>query len=358
MQYDYTHDTAGSATARWLRLTRSGDALTGYDSTDGRRWTEIGTAHLAMPATVQIGLFATSPQYTLISQSFGGTSSKGGPSVASGHFTGIDVQGGSGTWTGTAVPADQGGGPGGPQVGYQRTEDGFTVTGSGDIAPLAAGLGNGHTVADSLVGAFAGLIAMIVVATMFVTAEYRRGLIRTTFTASPRRGRVLAAKSIVAGSVGFCVGLVAAAIAVPLISAVVRSKGIYSYPLPFATDVRIVVGIAAVLAVVAVLAVAVGTVLRHSAGAVTTVIVVLVLPYLLSVASPLPEAAGDWLLRITPAAALAVEQATPAYPQVTSIYNPAGGYFPLPPGAGFLVLCGYTAAALAIATMLVRRRDA
>ena len=65
-------------------------------------------------------------------------------------------------------------------------------------------------------GAFAGLIAVVVVAAMFITAEYRRGLIRTTLAASPRRGRVLAAKAIVIGSVTFVAGLAAAAVAVPL----------------------------------------------------------------------------------------------------------------------------------------------
>ena len=45
MQYDYTHDTAGpGASARWLRLTRSGTALTGYASADGTHWTRIGSA--------------------------------------------------------------------------------------------------------------------------------------------------------------------------------------------------------------------------------------------------------------------------------------------------------------------------
>ena len=51
---------------------------------------------------------------------------------------------------------------------------------------------------------------------MFITAEYRRGLIRTTLAASPRRGRVLAAKAVVLGAVTFVAGLVAAAVAVPL----------------------------------------------------------------------------------------------------------------------------------------------
>ena len=36
MQHDYVHDVAGSATgASWLRLTRSGSTITGYESADG-----------------------------------------------------------------------------------------------------------------------------------------------------------------------------------------------------------------------------------------------------------------------------------------------------------------------------------
>src|ERR1700730_2986288 len=79
MQDNYTHDTAGQpgavspASPRWLRLTRSGDTITGYDSADGTNWTQVGTVHLAgLPSTVQAGLFAASPAYAAISQSFGG----------------------------------------------------------------------------------------------------------------------------------------------------------------------------------------------------------------------------------------------------------------------------------------------
>ncbi len=70
MRYNYTHDSpglagaAGSSSPRWLRLTRTGDVITGYDSADGAHWTEIGTARLAgLPRTVLIGLFVTSPVY-------------------------------------------------------------------------------------------------------------------------------------------------------------------------------------------------------------------------------------------------------------------------------------------------------
>ena len=72
MQYDYTQDAAGlpgavtAASPRWLRLTRAGDTVTGYDSADGRHWTLVGTATLpGLSSTVQAGLFATSPAYNV-----------------------------------------------------------------------------------------------------------------------------------------------------------------------------------------------------------------------------------------------------------------------------------------------------
>nr|BFE79102.1 hypothetical protein GCM10020093_017030 [Planobispora longispora] len=70
-----------------------------------------------------------------------------------------------------------------------------------------------------------GLIAVIVVAVTFMTAEYRRGLIRTTLLASPRRGRVPAAKAVVIGAAAFAAGLVAAGVTVPLGTRLLREGG-------------------------------------------------------------------------------------------------------------------------------------
>jgi ABC-type transport system involved in multi-copper enzyme maturation permease subunit len=82
-----------------------------------------------------------------------------------------------------------------------------------------------------------------------------------------------------------------------------------------------------------------------------------VVPYLLAITA-LPAGAADWVLRITPAAAIAVEQSIPAYPQVTAAYTPMYGYYPLAPWAGFAVLCAWTVATLALAAFLLHRRDA
>jgi ABC-type transport system involved in multi-copper enzyme maturation permease subunit len=366
-QYDYTQDLAGlpgrvsAASPRWLRLTRSGDMITGYDSADGRHWVKLGAARLAgLPATAQAGLFATSPQYMKVTSGFGGSSSRGGPSLATGAFDHVSLSGGQpdGRWAGQDIGAS---GPvySGRQVGFGQAGERFTVTGSGDIAPVVPGTGAGPsgTIEDHLAGVFAGLIAVVVIAALFVTAEYRRGLIRTTLAASPRRGRVLAAKAVVLGLAAFAAGLAASVIAVMVGVRLSRDQGQYVLPVTWATEVRVVVGTAALLAVTAVLAVAIGTILRRSAAAVAAVVVAIVLPYVLGVAQALPAGAAGWLLRVTPAAAFAIHQSIPHYAQVTAQYTPPA-FFPLSPWAGFGVLCGYAAAALALALYLLRRRDA
>jgi ABC-type transport system involved in multi-copper enzyme maturation permease subunit len=380
MQYNYTGDTAGlpgkvsAASPRWLRLTRSGDTITGYDSADGTHWTRVGTVTLTgLPTTVQVGLFATSPTYYVTNRSFGGNSNQGGPSQATGVFDDVTVSGtpAGGKWADVAVGGGGpiGTGPGGPAgspgrggpSGFTAARGTYTLTGSGDIAPVTPGPGSSlptATLQQSLTGAFIGLIAIVVVAAMFFTAEYRRGLIRTTLAATPRRGQVLVAKAIVAGGVAFVVGLVASTIAIAVGDHLETEHGLVVLPVSVLTEIRVVAGTAAMLAVAAVFAVALGAVLRRSAAAITIAIVTVVLPFLLTALNVFPSGVGDWLLRLTPAAGLAIEQSIPNYPQVASTINPAMGYYPLSPYAGFAVICAWAAAALALAVYVLRRRDA
>jgi ABC-type transport system involved in multi-copper enzyme maturation permease subunit len=365
MQWDFTNDAAGlagkvsAASPRWLRLTRSGHVIRGYDSADGTHWTLVGTATLAgLPSVTPAGLFAASPGYSANSTSLGGSSSKGGPALATGTFDNVSRQGAwpVGRWSGQDIqePADNA--LQASAQGYRETGGTFTVSGSGDIAP--AGGDAGATIGQTLAGTFAGLVAVVVIGVMFMTVEYRRGLIRTTFAASPRRGRVLAAKAGVLAAVTFVAGLVAVAIVIPVGEHLLRENGWPIYPTSALTEARIAVGTVALLAVAAVLALAVGTLLRRSAGAVTAVIAGIVLPYLLAILSGvLPAAAEEWLVRVTPAAAFAIQQSVPAYPQVDASYTPGNGYFPLAPWAGFAELCAWAALALGIAVLVLRRRD-
>jgi ABC-type transport system involved in multi-copper enzyme maturation permease subunit len=336
--------------------------ITAFDSADGTHWTVVGTARLAgLPHTVEVGMFVTSPLYSKVQPFFGHSSIQTGPSQATADFDRVSV---AGSWSGASwTGANVGGGkysPGTGLGGFHQFGASYTVTGSGDIAPVVPGAASAFptaTIEQPLAGVFAGLIAIAVIAAMFVTAEYRRGLIRMTFAATPRRGWVLAAKATVVGLVAFAIGLVAAGVAVLLGLPRLRNQGLVLLPVSPFTEARVIVGTAALVAVAAVLAVALGAILRRSAAAVTAAIVVIVLPYLLAVAV-LPAAVAAWVLRLTPAAGFAIEQSIPRYPQVASVYSPGGGYYPLPPWAGFAVLCLYAALALSVATVLLRRRDA
>jgi ABC-type transport system involved in multi-copper enzyme maturation permease subunit len=117
-------------------------------------------------------------------------------------------------------------------------------------------------------------------------------------------------------------------------------------------------GTAAVFAGAAVLGIALGAIFRRGAAAVCTAIVVVVVPWFLAVSSPaLPATVSDWLLRVSPSAALAIQQTIPKYPQVASDYLPNAGFYPLAPWAGFAVLCVWTAGALWLAVYLLRSRD-
>jgi ABC-type transport system involved in multi-copper enzyme maturation permease subunit len=366
MQYDFTGDIAGRPGAvsptgpRWLRLTRSGDTVTGYDSADGTHWTRVGTVHLAgLPATAQAGLFATTPGRSIPgSQSLTGSSSAGALTLAAGHFDHVSLSGTSPShgWAGT----DVGGGPGngGSGAGFHQAGGTFTVTGTGDIAPDVGGQ-VGTPIEQTLTGVFAALIAVIVVAALFIAAEYRRGLIRVTLAASPARAQVLAAKAVVIGAVSFVAGLAGTAGAMVIGTALLRSNGNFILPVSALTEIRVLAGTAALLAVVAVLALAVATILRSGAAAVTTLIVAVVLPYVLAVALPvLPVSAANWLLRVTPVAGFAIEQTVQRYPQVAAAYTPRSGYYPLSPWGGLAVLCAWAALAFAVAVFLLRRRDA
>jgi ABC-type transport system involved in multi-copper enzyme maturation permease subunit len=359
MQYDYTDDIAGlpgavsGAAPRWLRLVRSGDTLTGYDSADGSHWALVGTARLpGLAAAVLAGIFVASPDSV--------TDENAGSTLASGVFDHVTVAGArpGSQWAGQDFGVAATGNP--LAGGYRQAGGVFTVQGSGDIAPAVRNsAGSGRPADEGIIGAFAGLIVVLVVGTMFITGEYRRGLIRTTLAAAPRRGQVLAAKAIVTSTVAFAAGLAGSAAAVLLGERMLRGSGYYIFPVGGLTQVRVIAGTAALLAVAAILALALGVIWRHGAWPVTATIALLVVPFFFTGPMAILQGpAAAWLLRVTPAAAFAVQQVLPAYPQVSNAYIPQYGYYPLSPLAGFAVLCAWAALTLALAAFLLRRRDA
>jgi ABC-2 family transporter protein len=380
MQYDFTHDISGNAATvspaapQWLRLTRSGDSVTGYDSVNGKQWTEIGTADLAgLPATAQAGLFVASPMFN---EAVGtGDNTTGGPTEATGVFDHLSLHGGlSGqSWTGTqvisATPAQRvpgaritchgncGRTPLAMAGGFVHTGGSYKVTGSGDIAPFEPIVDPLHVV---FYGTLFGLIAIIALGALFITAEYRRGMIRTTMAASPRRGRVLLAKAIVVGAVTFVAGLVGAAIAFPVVQHKLYANG-WKPPvwpdlsLTSTVGLQVVFGTAAIAAGAAILGLVAGAIFRRSAAAVIAIIGVVVMPLILAVLLPITTA--TWLLKLTPAAAFSLQQTVTRYPQVSNVCSPYHACFPMSPWDGYLVMCAWAVAGLAGAMFLMRRRD-
>jgi ABC-type transport system involved in multi-copper enzyme maturation permease subunit len=235
----------------------------------------------------------------------------------------------------------------------QASASAFTVSGSGDIAPLVGDILSDQWAGASIVnGTIVALLLVIVLATSFATSEYRRGLIRTTFTASQRRGRVVVAKAVVAGSLAFTAGAISTAAAELITRHVLAANGSYLFPQSWTDLARVVIGTGLFLGLAAALAVAMGMMLRRGTLAVAAGIVLLVVPGILGSQS------GNWLMRFTPTAAFAIQATLPRSSLVTSAYTPPNGYFPVGPWAGLAVLAAYTAVALCTAVWLTRRRDA
>jgi ABC-2 type transport system permease protein len=143
-----------------------------------------------------------------------------------------------------------------------------------------------------LFGLMLGQIAVLTLGVLVVTSEYSTGMIRTTFTACPQRLRVLAAKAIVFFGLSFAVTTVACTLVALINYAVLKGKvapeeyglgGAGGGHLPTGGAwLGATVGAAAFVAVLGVLALAVGTLLRHTAGGVVTMIGVVLLPPLVA----------------------------------------------------------------------------
>ncbi|MFE4537814.1 hypothetical protein ACFRKB_22455 [Streptomyces scopuliridis] len=365
MQYDYRHDTAGSdggvsaTSPRWLRLTRSGDTITGYESADGERWTEVGTARLSgLPRTVRVGLFATSPgDLTLRPAGLGGATEEVRFTQAAGVFDNVSLKGAvsGGGWRRDAVGEMN-------QTDWEKyhkasgavEEKGtITVTGTGDIGPGGAE-GGSRPMERTLGGLLPGLLIVLVVAVRFVTSDHHPEPARG---GTPLTRRALAAKAVVVGTVTFVTGLLAVGAVIPVGVAILQANGISVTGASPLTGARVVIGTATVLALAAVLALALGALLRRARLAIPAAILAIALPYAVTSLPLLADDISQWLLRTTPAAGFAAQQTLIEYPQVIAHYAPSAGYFPLPWWAGIAVLCAYAATLLALALNRLPHND-
>ena len=188
-----------------------------------------------------------------------------------------------------------------------------------------------------------GSLAIAVLGVLYISSEYSSGMIRTSLIAVPKRGRVLAAKSLVYAVVTFVVGEILSFVAFFLGQALISGHAPHA-ALGDPGVTRAVVGAGLYLTVLAVLSVAAGTLLRHSAAAITCMVAVMfVLP---GIAQALPDSWRHPVTEFWP---------TQAGSQLTNVYHSAHTLQPWP---GFGVMCLFVAIVYAIAWKLLDRRDA
>ena len=185
------------------------------------------------------------------------------------------------------------------------------------------------------------VIAISVLGVLAFSSEYSTGLIRTTFTAAPRRRAVLAAKGAVLGAVTLATGELVAFVSF-LLSQAILSRHHQGVSLSHPGVPGAVLAAGSLLCMCALLGLALGSIIRHTAGGIVVTVAVIVLPSILGLLPP------PWNGRIGRFTLLDAAR------QVTALH-PAANLFS--PGLSLLVLLAWPAAALAAAAILITRRD-
>ncbi|MHC0431032.1 ABC transporter permease [Streptomyces sp. O3] len=122
-------------------------------------------------------------------------------------------------------------------------------------------------------GVLFGSLCVITLGVLTIASEYGTGMIRTTLTACPSRGRVLAAKALVFFGLVFTITTVMAAVVGVLQNAIVDSGTSTGEDW-----LRATVGVGLYVASLGLVSLAVGALVRHSAGAITIMIGVVLVP--------------------------------------------------------------------------------
>ncbi|MEU9010511.1 ABC transporter permease subunit [Streptomyces sp. NPDC048479] len=145
------------------------------------------------------------------------------------------------------------------------------------VSASDADLGDQSILSLGFFGVLLGSICVITLGVLTIASEYGTGMIRTTLTACPSRARVLTAKAIVFFLLVFALTTVITALVGALQIAIV-GQGSSTGGEWF----RATVGVGLYVATLGLLSLAVGTLIRHSAGAITIMIGVVLLPLVLA----------------------------------------------------------------------------
>lgn len=196
----------------------------------------------------------------------------------------------------------------------------------------------------SLAGLHLSMVAFGVLGALVITSEYGTGMIRATFAAVPQRRLVLAAKSIVFAASALVVGIASSFAAYYTFQAFLTGDSLRSS----ITDpgvLRAVVGGGLYLAVLGLLGLGLGVILRSSAGTIATLLGLLFVPTILI--SILPQ---SWQTTVGPY--LPMKAGEQIYIAVHHEPDTLGAW------TGFGVFCLYAVVALVIGFLTINHRDA
>ncbi len=200
-----------------------------------------------------------------------------------------------------------------------------------------------HPLDIALAGVNVAQLAIAVLGVLVITAEYSTGSIRSTLTAVPKRLPVLWAKLIDYAAVSFVVMVPAVLVSFFASQAILGRHDILQVSFTAPGIARAVLGGAIYVAMVGVFALAIGAIVRNTAGGIATFAgIFFVLPPLMFT---LPQSWNDAISQYLP---------SNAGRQIFALDHASHTLTPL---AGGLVFAGYCAAAIVIAAVLLHRRD-
>jgi ABC-2 type transport system permease protein len=210
-------------------------------------------------------------------------------------------------------------------------------------APIAAeGEGIHDPAGNSLFGATLAQVVLGVLGALVVTSEYSTGLIRTTLTAVPRRLPVLWAKAIVVAAASFATMVVSLLVAF-FVGQAVYGGGGRAASLSDPGVLRALFAAALFPTVIAVMGVAFGALMRHTATAIGILVAVLfVVPVLFETLGGVWASASEYLPGEAGQAMIAV------------VTQPGD----MSPGTALLVLIGWIGVLLGAGLFALERRDA
>jgi len=200
-----------------------------------------------------------------------------------------------------------------------------------------------HPLDIALAGVNLSQLAIAVLGALVITAEYSTGMIRASFAAVPKRLPVLWAKTAVFALVTFLLMVGPVVIAFFASQAILSRHHILQVSFSHPGVARSVIGGAVYLMLVGIFALGIGAIVRNTAGAIATFAgIFFVIPPLMNI---LPSSWNDAISKYLP---------SEAGRQLFSLTHDANS---LSPGAGGLLFVGYCALTLAIAAVLLVRRD-